>query len=79
MTSTRISVKKKHSAFQPSTRHTIYGGATQQMSPDEHKQKIYVNDINGQEKEIPQLESNQPQKLLGVMKCPIGDQQPEIS
>jgi hypothetical protein len=49
------------------------------MSPDEHKQKIYVNDINGQEKEIPQLESNQPQKLLGVMKCPIGDQQAEIS
>jgi hypothetical protein len=49
------------------------------MSPDEHKQKIYANDINGQEKEIPQLESNQPQKLLGVMKCPIGDQQAEIS
>jgi hypothetical protein len=49
------------------------------MSPAEHGQQIFVQDINGQLKEIPQLESNQPQKLLGVMKCPIGDQQAEIS
>jgi hypothetical protein len=49
------------------------------MQPEEHGQKIFVTDINGQEKEIPQLESNKSQKLLGVMKCPIGDQQDEIS
>jgi hypothetical protein len=48
------------------------------MSPDEHGQTIHVNDINGQQQEIPQMESNQPQKLLGVMKCPIGDQQAEV-
>jgi hypothetical protein len=48
------------------------------MSPEEHGQKIFVSDIQGQVKEIPQLESNSPQKLLGVMKCPIGDQQAEI-
>jgi hypothetical protein len=48
------------------------------MSPQEHGQQIFVRDINGHAKEIPQLESNQPQKLLGVMKCPIGDQQAEI-
>lgn len=49
------------------------------MTPEEHGLKIYVDDIYGQKKEIPQLESNKPQKLLGVMKCPIGDQQAEIS
>jgi hypothetical protein len=48
------------------------------MSPEEHGQKIFVPDIQGQVKEIPQLESNSPHKLLGVMKCPIGDQQAEI-
>jgi hypothetical protein len=29
------------------------------MSPEEHGQQIFVCDINGHEKEIPQLESNQ--------------------
>lgn len=48
------------------------------MTPDEHGQTIYVTDINGQLQEIPQMEANTPQKLLGVMKCPIGDQQAEV-
>jgi hypothetical protein len=48
------------------------------MSPDEPGQKIFVTDYNGQPQEIPQMKSNKPQKLLGVMKCPIGDQQAEV-
>jgi hypothetical protein len=49
------------------------------MSPEEHQQRIYVKDIQGRRQEIPQLPTNKAQKLLGVMKCPIGDQQAEIA
>jgi hypothetical protein len=49
------------------------------LSPNEHKQKIFVTDIHRQEQTIPQLQTNQSQKLLGVMKSPIGDQQDEIT
>jgi hypothetical protein len=48
------------------------------MEPEEHKHQIIVADNNGVEHTIPQLPSNEPQKLLGVMKCPIGDQQAEV-
>jgi hypothetical protein len=48
------------------------------MSPEEHGRKIYVHDGNGKQQEIPQMESNKPQKLLSIMKCPIGDQQGEV-
>jgi hypothetical protein len=49
------------------------------MTPEEHGLKIFVKDLDGKETEIPQLESNINQKLLGVMRCPIGDQQSEIA
>jgi hypothetical protein len=49
------------------------------LSPEEHKQEIFVTDIHGQEQKIIQLQTNQSQKLLGVMKNPIGDQQDEIT
>lgn len=49
------------------------------VTPERHGQAIHVNDINGSEEKIPQLQSNDAQKLLGVMKCPIGDQQAEIT
>jgi hypothetical protein len=48
------------------------------MTPDEHGQQLMVTDINGNAQMIPQLPTNKAQKLLGVMKCPIGDQQAEI-
>jgi hypothetical protein len=48
------------------------------LAPEEHQQEIYVTDINGKEQKIPQLPTNTTQKLLGVMKSPIGDQQDEI-
>jgi hypothetical protein len=48
------------------------------MQPDEHKQEIFVTDIHGHEQRIPQLPTNQAQKLLGVTKNPIGDQQEEV-
>jgi hypothetical protein len=48
------------------------------MSPDEHGQQLYVTDISGDTQIIPQLPTNKAQRLLGVMKCPIGDQQEEI-
>jgi hypothetical protein len=49
------------------------------MSPEEHQQRIYVTDIQGNQQLIPQLPTNKAEKLLGVMKCPIGDQQAEIA
>jgi hypothetical protein len=48
------------------------------MAPEEHGQQLQVTDLNGNEQTIPQLPTNKAQKLLGVMKCPIGDQQEEI-
>jgi hypothetical protein len=48
------------------------------MLPEEHKQEIYVTDINGIKQKISQLPTNKAQKLLGVMKSPMGDQQDEI-
>jgi hypothetical protein len=35
-------------------------------------------DIHGNGQRIPQLQTNQAQKLLRVMKSPMGDQQEEI-
>jgi hypothetical protein len=49
------------------------------MKPEEHRQQIYVKDIQGKQQQIPQLHTNKAQKLLGVMKCPIGNQQEEIA
>jgi hypothetical protein len=46
--------------------------------PEEHGQEIKIQNIHGQEETIPQLKANEAQRLLGVMKCPIGDQQAEI-
>lgn len=48
------------------------------MPPEEHQQEISVTDIEGNVQKIQQLPTNKSQKLLGVMKCPIGDQQDEI-
>jgi hypothetical protein len=47
--------------------------------PESHGQEVRVKDINGTYQVIPQLKSNESQKLLGVMKSPIGDQQDEIA
>jgi hypothetical protein len=47
-------------------------------SPEEHGQEIFIKNIHGDAEKIPQLQANQSQKLLGVMRCPIGDQQDEI-
>jgi hypothetical protein len=49
------------------------------LAPEEHKQEIFVTDIHGKEQKIQQLPTNKTQKLLGVMKSPIGDQQDEIA
>lgn len=46
--------------------------------PATHGQEIRVKDQDGQLQLIPQLRSNESQKLLGVMKNPMGDQQDEI-
>jgi hypothetical protein len=48
------------------------------MDPKEHNQKNIVRDNKGMEHIILQLRSNETQKLLGVMKCPTGDQQDEV-
>jgi hypothetical protein len=49
------------------------------LSPGEHDQHILVRDTNGCVKEIPQMTSETSQKLLGVMRNPIGNQQDEIA
>jgi hypothetical protein len=49
------------------------------LSPNEHNERIIIRDIHGIEKEIPQLPTNASQKLLGVMKNPMGNQQDEIA
>jgi hypothetical protein len=48
------------------------------MQPEEHKQEIFVTDIHGNEQQITQFPTNKAQKLLGVMKNPMGDQQAEV-
>jgi hypothetical protein len=47
--------------------------------PTSHLQEIKVKDNNSELQTIPQLKSNESQKLLGVMKNPMGDQQDEIT
>jgi hypothetical protein len=47
--------------------------------PAAHGQEIKVKDLDGNLQIIPQLCSNESQKLLGVMKNPMGDQQAEIN
>jgi hypothetical protein len=47
--------------------------------PAKHGQEIKVKDLNGNLQIIPQLHSNESQKLLGIMKNPMGDQQDEIT
>jgi hypothetical protein len=47
--------------------------------PETHGKEVMVKDINGDDQVIPQLKSNESQKLLGVMKNPMGDQQEEIA
>jgi hypothetical protein len=49
------------------------------LSPDENDRKIIVLDIHGQPKEIKQLATDTSQKLLGVMRNPIGNQHDEIN
>jgi hypothetical protein len=49
------------------------------LSPDDHNQHIQVQDMDGATKEIPQLTSETSQKLLGVMRNPIGNQQDEVT
>jgi hypothetical protein len=46
--------------------------------PAEHGQEIAVTDLYGQLHDIQQMKSNESQKLLEVMKNPMGDQQDEI-
>jgi hypothetical protein len=46
--------------------------------PDTHGIEICVEGIDGQMQTIPQLKSNDSQKLLGVMKNPMGNQQDKI-
>jgi hypothetical protein len=46
--------------------------------PSDIKQEIKVIDINGKEKRIQILPCTTSQKLLGVMRNPIGNQQDEI-
>jgi hypothetical protein len=41
--------------------------------PEEHGQEISIRNINGEDEKVPQLNTNQTQKLLGVMRCPIGE------
>jgi hypothetical protein len=48
------------------------------ITPEEHGREIMIRNIHGHEEKIPQLKTNESQWLLGVMKCPIGDQQAEI-
>jgi hypothetical protein len=49
------------------------------ITPEEHGQEITIQSIHGREEKIPQLKTNEAQRLLGVMKRPIGDQQAEIA
>jgi hypothetical protein len=49
------------------------------LSPDEHNQHIRVQDMDGITKEIPQLTAEKSQKLLGVMRNPIGNQHDEVA
>jgi hypothetical protein len=49
------------------------------QSPEEHAEHLLVNDLNGDTKEIPQLTAEKSQKLLGVFKNPVGNQQDEIA
>jgi hypothetical protein len=53
-------------------------GCAYTMSPAELGKQIIVHDISGTQKTIPQLKTDESQKLLGVMKNPIGNQQDEI-
>jgi hypothetical protein len=49
------------------------------LEPDEHARQIKVRDIQGNTVAIKQLSSTTSQKLLGVMKNPVGNQQDEIT
>jgi hypothetical protein len=48
------------------------------IPPTELQREIIVKDIHRHMQQIPQLASDKSQKLLGVMKNPIGNQQDEI-
>jgi hypothetical protein len=48
------------------------------LKPEDHARRIEVNDLQGNKRVIPQLSATKSQKLLGVMKNPIGNQQDEI-
>jgi hypothetical protein len=47
--------------------------------PETHAKKIIVKDLAGNPLTIPQLHATTSQKLLGVMKNPIGNQQDEVA
>jgi hypothetical protein len=48
------------------------------LSLEEISKSIIVNHLNGETKEIQKLATDTSQKLLGVMRNPIGNQQDEI-
>jgi hypothetical protein len=49
------------------------------ISPNEHGRNIVVQDLQGNNIEIKQMPSYKSQKLLGVMKNPMGNQQDEVT
>jgi hypothetical protein len=46
--------------------------------PESHGLEVTITDIQGQAQRVPQLRASDSQKLLGVMKNPMGNQQDEI-
>jgi hypothetical protein len=56
-----------------------HDGYAYTRTPEELQITIEVNDVNGNKQIIPQLESDKSQKLLGVMRNPIGNQQDEVA
>jgi hypothetical protein len=53
-------------------------GYAYMMDPEELNKQIQVNDLQGNPMDITILPSDKSQKLLGVMRNPIGNQQDEI-
>jgi hypothetical protein len=55
-----------------------HDGYAYTLEPEEMGSKVTVTDINGKEMEIPLLPATMSQKMLGVMRNPIGNQQDEV-
>jgi hypothetical protein len=54
-------------------------GYTYTLPPDKLEQQIIVYDLQNTPQQIELIHSEKSQKLLGVMRNPIGNQQDEIS